>query len=139
MEEVLEKGLERFSRELAEGESLSMVLAANTTMTYLFMGWDAEELGQAPFEASRLGAVERQVAGVPCFVFPGLSAFVGGDIAAGIYACRMEEREELTLLVDLGTNGEMVLGNRHRRGPAPPPRALPLREGPTRGSGGRTW
>ena len=81
VEEVLEKGLERFSRELAEGESLSMVLAANTTMTYLFMGWDAEELGQAPFEASRLGAVERQVAGVPCFVFPGLSAFVGGDIA----------------------------------------------------------
>ena len=115
VEEVLEKGLERFSRELAEGESLSMVLAANTTMTYLFMGWDAEELGQAPFEASRLGAVERQVAGVPCFVFPGLSAFVGVVIAGCIYACRMEEREELTLLVDLGTNGEMVLGNRHRR------------------------
>lgn len=115
VEEVLEKGLVRFSKNLKGGEGLSMVLAANTTMTYLLMGWDTQELGQAPFAASRLEAQERQMAGVPCFVFPGFSAFVGGDIAAGIYACRMEEREELTLLVDLGTNGEMVLGNRRRR------------------------
>lgn len=114
-EEVLEKGLRRFSGKLTQGESLSMVLAGNTTMTYLLMGWDTGELGQAPFAASRLEAAKRKVAGVPCFVFPGLSAFVGGDIAAGMYACRMAEREEITLLVDLGTNGEMALGNRRRR------------------------
>lgn len=114
-EETLEKGLRRFSQGLKAGEKLCMVLAANTTMTYLLMGWDAQELGQAPFAATRLGAALLQVAGVPCFIFPGVSAFVGGDIAAGICACGMEEREELTLLVDLGTNGEMVLGNRRRR------------------------
>ena len=45
---------------------------------------------------------------------PGLSAFVGGDITAGILASGMLEQEASTLLIDLGTNGEMALGNRHR-------------------------
>jgi len=115
VQEVLERGLRRFQKGLSEGESLQLVLAANTTMTYLLMGWDTEELGHAPFRAEHLSAVETFLAGVPCFLFPGLSAFVGGDIAAGIYACGMAERRDLTLLVDLGTNGELVLGNCERR------------------------
>lgn len=84
-------------------------------MTYLVMGWDPAELGKAPFHVSRRSGTETEICGVPCYVFPGLSAFVGGDIVAGIYACGMCEREELILLLDLGTNGEIVLGNRHRR------------------------
>lgn len=112
---VLEHGLERFAKQLHAGEELYLVLTANTTMTYLLMGWDTSELGYAPFHASRLSGTETQIGGVPCFVFPGLSAFVGGDIVAGIYAGGMCDREELTLLLDLGTNGEMVLGNRERR------------------------
>lgn len=113
--QALQRGLERFKARLREGETLYLVLAANTTMTYLLMGWDTAELGRAPFRASRLSGAETEIAGVKCFVFPGLSAFVGGDIAAGICACGMCEKEELTLLLDLGTNGEMVLGNRKRR------------------------
>lgn len=112
---VLEQGLARFRKQLAEGESLQLVLAANTTMTYFLMGWDTSELGCAPFRASRLSAAETDISGVSCFVFPGQSAFVGGDITAGMLACGMAEREEITLLVDLGTNGEIVLGNRDRR------------------------
>lgn len=112
---VLEHGLERFSGSLGAGEELYLVLAANTVMTYLLMGWDPSELGRAPFLASHLSGMETELGGVPCFVFPGLSAFVGGDIAAGIYASGMCEREGITLLLDLGTNGEMVLGNRKRR------------------------
>lgn len=112
---VLEQGLERFRKRLEVGESLRMVLAANTTMTYLLMGWDTFELGRAPFRASRLQGAETDIAGVPCFVFPGISAFVGGDIVAGMYACGMGDREEITLLIDLGTNGEIVLGGRTRR------------------------
>lgn len=115
VEGVLSRGLEKFRGKSAGGGALRMVLAANTTMTYLLMGWDVGELGHAPFAASRLGACETEISGVPCFIFPGLSAFVGGDIMAGIHACRMARREEITLLVDLGTNGEMVLGNRRRR------------------------
>lgn len=113
--EVLEQGLHRFKGQLKEEEQLYMVLAANTTMVYLLMGYDTTELGRAPFAASHLRELCIEVDGVPCFVFPGLSAFVGGDIVAGMYACEMAERKELTLFIDLGTNGEMVLGNREKR------------------------
>ena len=113
--QVLEQGLERFRKRLSGQESLQMVLTANTAMTYLLMGWDTSELGRAPFRASRLEGGDIRIGGVPCFVFPGVSAFVGGDITAGMYACSMGEQEEITLLIDLGTNGEIVLGNRARR------------------------
>lgn len=113
--QVLEQGLERFRKRLSGQESLQMVLTANTAMTYFLMGWDTSELGRAPFRASRLDGGEIQIGGVPCFVFPGVSAFVGGDITAGMYACGMGEREEIMLLIDLGTNGEIVLGNRAKR------------------------
>ncbi|MDE5590062.1 MAG: ASKHA domain-containing protein [Acetatifactor sp.] len=113
--DVLEQGLERFKKRLAVGESLQLVLAANTTMTYLLMGWDTSELGRAPFRASHLNGTEIDMGGVPCFVFPGISAFVGGDIVAGMYACGMEKQDEISLLIDLGTNGEIVLGGRAKR------------------------
>lgn len=112
---VLGKGLQRFRRRLSAEEELYLVIAANTTMTYLFLGWDTAELGRAPFAASRLSGAETELAGAHCFVLPGFSAFVGGDILAGCEACGMARREELTLLIDLGTNGELLLGNRHRR------------------------
>lgn len=112
---ALELGLDRFRKRLAVGESLQMVLAANTTMTYLLMGWDTSELGRAPFRASRLEAVETDIGGAHSFVFPGMSAFVGGDIVAGMYACGMAEQDGITLLIDLGTNGELVLGGSKRR------------------------
>lgn len=112
---VLEKGLRKFQRKLSAGEELYLVTAANTTMTYLLMGWDTAELGHAPFQASRLSGAETGLSGVHCFVLPGFSAFVGGDILAGCCACGMMDREEITLLIDLGTNGELLLGNCHRR------------------------
>lgn len=110
----LEKGVLQFKRQMTPEESTIMVLAANTTMVYLLMGFSPAELGHAPFAAAHLDAVQTQVAGVPCYIVPGLSAFVGGDIVAGIYACGMQEKEAMTLLIDLGTNGEMVLGNKER-------------------------
>lgn len=112
--EELAKGLAEFQSRIKADESLKMVLAGNTTMIYLLMGYDPEELGHAPFHATHLEPAETRIAGVPCGIFPGLSAFVGGDITAGMYACGLREREEITLLIDLGTNGEMVLGNRKR-------------------------
>jgi len=112
---VLEKGLRRFRKRLSTGEELYLTAAANTTMTYLLMGWDTAELGRAPFQASGLSGAETELGGVRCFVLPGFSAFVGGDILAGCHACEMAERKEVTLLIDLGTNGELLLGNRDRR------------------------
>ena len=112
--DLIKKGVQRFSKKLQPRETLQMVIAANTTMTYLLMGWDPEELGKAPFRVSHTGENDTQIAGVPCHIIPGLSAFVGGDITAGILACGMLEQEEPMLLIDLGTNGEMALGNRHK-------------------------
>lgn len=112
--EVLGQGLKKFECLLEEDERFLVVIAANTTMTYLLMGYDTKELGQAPFEAKHLDYIHTEVCGEECLICPGLSAFVGGDIVAGILACDMWQKEELTLLIDLGTNGEMVLGNRNR-------------------------
>lgn len=111
---TLGEGIRRFQNRIGEGENLKMVLAANTTMVYLLMGWNTEELGRAPFTATHLDAVQTQVAGVPTYITYGLSAFVGGDIVAGILASHMTEREEISLFIDLGTNGEMALGNKER-------------------------
>lgn len=113
IKEVLVRGVEQFRKQIDSGESLRMVLAANTTMVYLLMGWNPKELGEAPFRARRLEGVATTIAGVPCYILPGQSAFVGGDITAGILASDMSEKEEITLLIDLGTNGEIVLGNRN--------------------------
>lgn len=109
--EVLKQGIEAFQKKAEQGVSLKMVMAANTTMVYLLMGWNPAELGQTPFYASHLEAVETKIAQVSCYIFPGASAFVGGDIVAGVLATDMYRKEEISLLIDLGTNGEMVLGN----------------------------
>ena len=116
VQDLIQKGVQRFSKKLQQGEILQMIIAANTTMVYLLMGWDPAELGRAPFHVSHTGAVNTQIAGVPCHIIPGLSAFVGGDITAGILASGMPEQEEITLLIDLGTNGEMALEGGVNRG-----------------------
>lgn len=114
--QVLEKALISFEALLLPEEKLYVVIAGNTTMMYLLMGYNPKPLGQAPFwaehlEPASLFLLDGRVKG---FVFPGLSAFVGGDIVAGMKACDMENQKEITLLIDLGTNGEIVLGNREK-------------------------
>lgn len=109
------EALSCFESHLEPEESMYMVLAGNTTMIYLLMGYDPAELGRAPFTVSHGETLETEICGVPCTIFPPMSAFVGGDITAGMYACGMQERPEVTLLIDLGTNGEMVLGGQDRR------------------------
>ena len=113
--DTLKKGFNKFRKHLAEGEELYVAVAANTTMTYLLMGWDTNELGKTPFAASKLQGTEFVLDGVLCMVLPAFSAFVGGDILAGCLACRMTDRNDVTLLIDLGTNGELVLGNKDKR------------------------
>ncbi len=110
---VLAEGIGQFRKKYpgAPDEEFCMIVGANTTMVYLLLGLDPAELGRAPFHAGHLGMQEFSIDGVKGIIFPGLSAFVGADILAGIYACGMAEREEITLLIDLGTNGEMAMGN----------------------------
>lgn len=111
---VIQKGTERFKALLAEEETFLFVVVGNTTMIYLFMGWRVNLLGKAPFIANHLEGFFTEVTEekFPCYVCPGLSAFVGSDITAGIVAVDLLQKESYTLLIDLGTNGEMVLGNK---------------------------
>ena len=97
-----------------------MVVAGNTVMTHLFLGLPVETMAAAPFGPVTTAATDFLAAdagirtGGVVSVLPGIAAYVGGDITAGILACGMTESEPYTLLLDMGTNGELALGNRER-------------------------
>lgn len=87
----------------------AIYLAGNTTMQHLFMGDSCETLGEAPFVPVSVERREDVLDGVPVILLPGIGAFVGADITAGMLACEMDRHEGNTMLIDVGTNGEMVL------------------------------
>ncbi len=103
-----------------------MVVAANTTMVHLLMGYDVSSLSKAPFLPKTLDEIETDIAGIPTYIMPGFSAFVGGDIFSGLLALGMKNvdltsdrvfehlRDKLILLLDLGTNAEMALIRNNR-------------------------
>lgn len=93
-----------------------MVVSANTAMGHLFMGYPAESLGKYPFTPVNIKTASLDFLQVPAVLVPGISAFVGGDIVSGLYACGLCCREMggTWLFLDLGTNAEMVMGNGNR-------------------------
>jgi uncharacterized 2Fe-2S/4Fe-4S cluster protein (DUF4445 family) len=101
-------------------EVYEVALAGNATMTHLALGIDPEPLGMAPFiMATRLFpevlAADLGIGVHPrarAVVFPAFGAYVGGDITAGLLASGMDRDARLRLFVDIGTNCEIVLGNR---------------------------
>lgn len=97
-----------------------VVIAGNTTMGHLLMGYSCESLGSFPFTPVNIsfieGSIEEILGGTGFFdgkatLLPGISAFVGADISAGLYLKEFHKKQEVNLLVDLGTNGEMAIGN----------------------------
>lgn len=96
-----------------------VMIAGNTVMTHLLLGIDPAYMIAEPYTpavrrmlstaAGRIGIATHRNAGV--YTFPAVSNFIGGDIIADILASGMAEREEVSLLVDIGTNFEAVLGN----------------------------
>lgn len=103
-------------------ELREVVIVGNTVMHHLFCDVSVEPLSRHPFESADDG-LQVFAAGElgweidsPATVrfLPCLGSFVGSDILAGVLATRLHESEELVALVDLGTNGEMVVGNRER-------------------------
>lgn len=97
-----------------------VVVAGNTVMTHMLLGIDPAYMIAEPYvpvvrralsvAASRIGIACNPNGGL--FAFPAVSDFIGGDIIADILACGMAERDEISLLIDIGTNFEVVLGNR---------------------------
>jgi uncharacterized 2Fe-2S/4Fe-4S cluster protein (DUF4445 family) len=103
-------------------EITDVALVGNTVMHHLFCGLAIEPLSRYPFESEHLGLqvfhaedLGWKLSGAAEARFlPCLGGFVGSDILAGILATNLSEREDLNGLVDLGTNGEIVIGNRQR-------------------------
>lgn len=88
-----------------------LCVTGNTAMLHIFMGYDTEGLGKSPFQPVSVRCEETVLDGIRTVNMPSVSAFVGADVTAGILAARMQETEQVNLLIDLGTNGEMALGN----------------------------
>jgi len=115
LESMLAEALDQAG--LATDHLLEATVAGNTAMTGLLLGADVSPLGEAPYEGAPTGGarVPAHQIGLAAFpsldvlVLPGASAFVGSDITAGLLAVDLAERTEPTLLIDLGTNGELVL------------------------------
>ncbi len=99
-----------------------MGISGNTTMLHLLMGYSCETLGVYPFTPVNVNAIETDYLGLfgndryTCKVriLPGISTYVGGDITAGLLTCKFDRREKVSMLIDLGTNGEMAIGNKDR-------------------------
>ncbi|MGE5842968.1 MAG: ASKHA domain-containing protein, partial [Deltaproteobacteria bacterium] len=95
-------------------------VAGNTTMTHLFLGLDPHWICREPYipVLNRPGLMRPEEVGLrirergAVFVFPNAGSYFGGDLIAGVLASGMNRREETNLLVDVGTNAEVVLGNR---------------------------
>ena len=106
--------------QIRPGEILRVAVAANSTMTHLFLGIPAESIRLLPFiplannfpliRAVEIGLKVHAEAMVDCL--PGVASYVGSDISAGVLACGLDQAEEVALFMDVGTNGETVLGNR---------------------------
>ncbi|MFN8597854.1 MAG: ASKHA domain-containing protein [Anaerolineae bacterium] len=97
-----------------------VTIAGNSTMVHLLLNIPASSIRLAPFvttinhvpllTATDLGLKINPEATVDCL--PGVASYVGADITAGVLSSGMEDSEQLTLFMDVGTNGEIVLGNR---------------------------
>ena len=99
---------------------LRLCVAANTTMNHLFVGVDAESVRMEPYIPSFF-SWEGMLAGdlklpanplAPVLIAPNIGSYVGGDITAGTLAAGLWDSDEMSLFIDLGTNGELVFGNR---------------------------
>ena len=99
---------------------LRICVGANTTMNHLFLGLDAAPIRMEPYIPSFFywGGLRAKDLDLPAntmakiLVSPNIGSYVGGDITAGALATGIWDSDEMSLFIDLGTNGELVFGNR---------------------------
>ena len=97
-------------------------LVGNTVMQLIFSNFDLTPLAQYPFHTDNLGQKEFEATELgwnfhiveKVRFYPSIGSFVGSDILAGIAATGLHQNENYTALIDLGTNGEIVVGNKYQ-------------------------
>ncbi|OOY07819.1 ASKHA domain-containing protein [Thioclava sp. F36-7] len=116
------------ARQLAEeakvetGEIVEAVVVCNPVMHHLLLGIDPVELGQAPFALATSESLEfaaREIGieaspGARAYILPLIAGHVGADAAAVALSEAPQKRDDLSLIVDVGTNAEILLGNKQR-------------------------
>lgn len=105
---------------VAVSEIRALSVSGNTTMVHFFLRLDPHHLcrepyipmanGPDPCRAHELGLVLHPAAAV--FILPSVGSYFGGDLIAGILASGLDQRESASMLIDVGTNAEVVIGNR---------------------------
>ena len=95
-------------------EITAAAIVGNTAMHHLMLGIDPKPLVTPPYMPAVFEAMEVGQ-GCKARILPNIAGFVGGDTVGCLVATRFDRIEELTLLIDIGTNGEMVLGDKNRR------------------------
>ena len=106
--------------DLSLNDITCCLCAGNTTMIHLLLSVDPTFIRREPYvptvnfvpvlRAAQAGIKINPRGLLACV--PGVSSYVGGDISAGVLACGMDRKDEISLLIDIGTNGEIVLGNK---------------------------
>ncbi len=113
-------------QEIVTGQGMSaedicfIALAGNTTMCHLLLGLDPAHICREPYipVVNRFDLIRPGEIGVNVhpqawlYCFPNVGSYFGGDLLAGIMASDMHRKDEISMLVDVGTNAEVVLGNR---------------------------
>ncbi len=100
---------------------ISYIMAAgNTIMSHLLLGLNPKFIREAPYvpsvsqfpltKAAELGIHAHP--SVRLFLYPCIASYVGGDIVSGVHACQMAKSDKVALFIDIGTNGEIVVGNK---------------------------
>ena len=126
LQEVVVSTINKIIQELLDMSKIErslishMVIAGNTTMTQLLLGIDPKYIREDPYvpTANFIPPVRAIHLGIDIgdhvhvYIFPMVASYVGGDIVAGILGSGVFQRETLTLYMDIGTNGEIVLGNK---------------------------
>ena len=106
--------------EISATSILRLSIGANTTMNHLLLGVDADPIRMDPYIPSFFGwdgllAGDLKLPANPLaevVIAPNIGSYVGGDITAGTLASGIWDKDEMSLFIDLGTNGELVFGNR---------------------------
>jgi uncharacterized 2Fe-2S/4Fe-4S cluster protein (DUF4445 family) len=120
--ELLDQACKRVKAEVPvkTADILKAVVVGNSTMIHLLLGLPAENIRTMPFITAvnhipsltgrEVGLAIHPDGTVDCL--PGVASYVGADISAGVLSSGMHETEKVTLFMDVGTNGEIVLGSR---------------------------
>lgn len=125
MQRCILRLLDTLTRQLCEDRGIApeditcTAIVGNTAMHHLLLGIDPRPLITPPYmpkerQGLTLPAKELLPTAGEIRILPNIAGFVGGDTVGCMAATRFDRQEALTLLIDIGTNGEMVLGDKHR-------------------------